>query len=135
MRLGSLEILTALVVFGVVTNRIRPRPPADPAAFAPLRIEFEIGEPGVGKRRAGAPLPCVVGRASDVEVPLADGEVSRRHAKFDAEGGVVYLSDLRSSNGTFLNGERVTESIEVRPGDILDVGSTRMTILDRDQWK
>jgi pSer/pThr/pTyr-binding forkhead associated (FHA) protein len=42
--------------------------------------------------------------------------------------GVVYLEDLRSRNGTFLNGRRVTEAIEVREGDEIDVGTTRIVV-------
>ncbi len=43
---------------------------------------------------------------------------------------VLYLTDLGSSNGTFLNGKRLkNEGIEVRPGDDIDVGNTRLTVV------
>jgi pSer/pThr/pTyr-binding forkhead associated (FHA) protein len=72
--------------------------------------------------------PFVLGRSRDADVFLQDGEVSRRHARFETNGGVVYLEDLQSSNGTFLNGRRVTEAIEIRAGDEIDVGTTRLVV-------
>jgi len=63
---------------------------------------------------------------------LSDGEVSRRHARFEAEDGVLYVTDLRSSNGTFLNGEPVSDSVEIRRGDTIDVGNVRLTVLGTD---
>jgi len=54
--------------------------------------------------------------------------VSREHARLSSYDGVVYVEDLRSRNGTFLNGRRVTEAIEVREGDEIDVGTTRIVV-------
>jgi pSer/pThr/pTyr-binding forkhead associated (FHA) protein len=59
---------------------------------------------------------------------LRDPEVSRRHARLEAQNGVVFLEDLKSSNGTFLNGRRLTEPLEIRPGDEIDVGTTRLVV-------
>ncbi|MGZ3499469.1 MAG: FHA domain-containing protein [Vulcanimicrobiaceae bacterium] len=135
MRLGSLEMLAALVIFAVLAGRMRSRQFEEGSGFEPLRIELEIRELGTNRRVEG-PLPLVVGRSTQAGIALTDPEVSRRHARFDAERGVIYVTDLQSSNGTFLNGERVTESIEVRPGDHIDVGSTRMTFVGSPAlWK
>jgi hypothetical protein len=134
MRLGSLEILAALVVFGVLAGRMKPGLP-QAAERVVARIELEVNERGA-VRQMEAALPLVVGRSSEADLPLGDPEVSRRHARFEAERGVVYLTDLQSSNGTFLNGERVYESIELRPGDHIDVGSTRMVyVRQATPWK
>lgn len=128
MRVGSLEIVGALLAFVLVAARMGSRAVQDAGRFEPLQLECLVREGGA-VRRVRAPLPMVVGRAGDADLVVSDPKVSRRHAKFDAEGGVVYVTDLRSSNGTLLNGEPVTQSIEVRPGDHVDVGTTRLEIV------
>jgi pSer/pThr/pTyr-binding forkhead associated (FHA) protein len=65
---------------------------------------------------------------------LRDGEVSRTHVRFESRNGIVYVDDLDSSNGTFLNGQRVSEAIEVREGDRIDVGTTRMIVTEVAPW-
>jgi|HubBroStandDraft_3_1064219.scaffolds.fasta_scaffold57092_2 adenylate cyclase len=58
----------------------------------------------------------VVGRAEDCDLPLADSTVSRRHAELEAAGAAgLRVRDLGSSNGTFLDGQRVDEGL-ARPG-------------------
>jgi pSer/pThr/pTyr-binding forkhead associated (FHA) protein len=69
-----------------------------------------------------------VGRDKAAELVLRDPEVSRRHAHFESQQGVVYVNDLKSRNGTFLNGRRVAEAIEIRSGDEIDVGTTRLVV-------
>ena len=128
MRVGSIESLAALAAFALVALRSARAPAAGASATRPVRVEFEIAEHG-RTRRAGAALPATVGRSADADVLILDPEVSRRHALFDAEGSVVFLSDLGSSNGTFLNGKKVTQAVEVRAGDRIDVGTARMTFL------
>jgi len=58
----------------------------------------------------------VVGRDSSCDITLPLEHLSRRHVEFDLRGGQLYVKDLDSSNGTFLNGERVRESA-LKPGD------------------
>jgi pSer/pThr/pTyr-binding forkhead associated (FHA) protein len=73
--------------------------------------------------------PCILGRSQDAGIALADPEVSRRHARIDVARGVLYVADLGSSNGTFLNGKPLGgDGIELRLGDDVDVGNTRITV-------
>ncbi len=61
---------------------------------------------------------CVnVGRAEDNEVMLIDDHISRYHARFELAEGAVWLKDLGSANGTFLNGERVSGGCRLYHGD------------------
>lgn len=134
MRVGSLEILGALAAFAVVAARLRP------ASFVPrakaLTVSLTVHEPTAPRRPTrevavalAEGTPCTLGRASQADVELADPEVSRRHARLELVRGVVYVSDAGSSNGTFLNGKPLGgESIELRPGDDIDVGNTRITV-------
>lgn len=127
MRIVSLEILFALVAFVVFASRIRTRAVED-TAFTPLRAELEVTENGT-VRRIQSMLPLVVGRSSQVDVPVLDPLVSRRHARLDVEDGIIYVTDLNSSNGTYLNGRRVEDSIELRPGDSIGVGAANVTFV------
>lgn len=60
----------------------------------------------------------VIGRSKDCDVTLGAAHLSRRHVKLMVENGLLYVRDLGSANGTFLNGERITEA-RVRRGDEL----------------
>lgn len=60
----------------------------------------------------------VVGRASDCDIVLAAAHLSRRHAQLSVKDGLLYVKDLGSANGTFVNGERVSEA-RVKRGDEL----------------
>ncbi|MHC4788353.1 MAG: FHA domain-containing protein [Planctomycetota bacterium] len=67
-----------------------------------------------------------LGRDPDVcDVALMDGAVSRKHCTLIEEGGAVRVEDAGSSNGTFINDQRV-EAGELRPGDRLRLGTTRI---------
>jgi len=63
----------------------------------------------------------VIGRREDCDLRIPLGEVSRKHCRIVRDGDTLKLEDLGSSNGTFLNGQRVQEAI-LSPGDTLQVG-------------
>lgn len=67
--------------------------------------------------------PVVIGRISD-QIHLTDNSASRRHAEIRPHNGAWLLADLNSSNGTFLNGQRVVRPAELKHGDQIKVGST-----------
>jgi hypothetical protein len=66
----------------------------------------------------------VIGRSSAADFIVADRTVSSTHALLTYDGSTWVLEDAGSTNGTYLNGWRVTDSIVVRPGDELTVGET-----------
>lgn len=55
-----------------------------------------------------------------------DGFVSARHAIIRMRGGTPMIADLGSTNGTYVNGERIAAETTLRPGDTVAIGSTRM---------
>src|SRR5918999_1619357 len=63
----------------------------------------------------------VIGRREDCDLRIPLGEVSRKHCRLVRDGDVLKLEDLGSSNGTFLNGQRVQEAL-LSPGDTIQVG-------------
>lgn len=132
LRAGSIEVLGAIAAFALVAIWPRERHLQDDGEPVPMRIAVDVAEPA-GARRVEALCPAIVGRSSECDIMLLDPEVSRRHARFDAQNEVVYVSDVGSSNGTFLNERRLDGSIEVRAGDIIDVGGTRLTFVGQQR--
>ena len=127
MRIGTLEIVGVLALVAVVAGRFRLGGGQEIGAMEPVGIALRIMGFGNESRYEGL-CPLVIGRTGEADVVLADPEASRRHARLESERGIVYVRDLESSNGTFLNGRRVREAIEVRKGDEIDVGTTRLVV-------
>jgi Inner membrane component of T3SS, cytoplasmic domain len=71
-----------------------------------------------------------IGRAMACDFTLADLSVSRWHARLYREEEKWLLSDLGSTNGTRLNGWRVTTGVPVKPGDHVSFGSVSFVITD-----
>ena len=65
----------------------------------------------------------VIGRAADASVRLKDDGVSRKHARIFQKDGDVSVEDLKSANGTLVNGQRI-ECAALKDGDKIQVGST-----------
>lgn len=64
---------------------------------------------------------CILGRHPDCNIVLDSGAVSRQHAKIERVDGQYYLEDLQSRNGTFVNGEAVTERQPLKDDDELTI--------------
>ncbi|MCA9600511.1 MAG: DUF4388 domain-containing protein [Myxococcales bacterium] len=86
-----------------------------------------------GKYQGGEfPLPeqgeIVIGRSSELDMVLVEDMVSRRHAKITAANGIVTIRDLGSTNGTFVNGEKVKEAT-LHEGDRILVGTSIIKVV------
>ena len=69
--------------------------------------------------------PLTIGRAVNNDVSMPDDEyASGRHARFEPRRDGVYIEDIGSTNGTFVNGIRLTRERKLTPGDIVRVGET-----------
>ena len=64
---------------------------------------------------------------------LDDSSVSEKHAYIQMEGSHLYLSDLNSYKGTSVNGQKVTERFQLRPGDLIKIGDVELEITDPKQ--
>ena len=73
-----------------------------------------------------------IGRDTSNEVVLPSPNVSRFHAQVERVGQRYRVEDLRSSNGTFVNGERIDGSVWLKPEDTIRVGQYRF-VMGRDQ--
>jgi len=68
-----------------------------------------------------------VGRVEDNSFQIAEPSVSSHHAELLLRGNDVIVRDLNSTNGTFINGEKITES-PIKPGQILRLGQIEMRL-------
>ncbi len=85
-----------------------------PEYMAPFSVE-------IGQR-------AIVGRGSDrCSVVVRNKLVSKRHCALSVKGAYGWIEDLGSSNGTFVNGERV-QSSPVSPGDVITVGGCEIQV-------
>lgn len=73
-------------------------------------------------------VPVIVGRSSDLDMVLVEEMVSRRHAHIEMRDGVVRVEDLGSTNGTFVNGERVQKA-SLTEGDRLLIGTSILKLV------
>jgi pSer/pThr/pTyr-binding forkhead associated (FHA) protein len=74
----------------------------------------------------------IIGRSSDLDMVLVEDMVSRRHAKITSTDAEVYIQDLGSTNGTFVNGEKISRS-RLNEGDRILVGTSIMKVVGADE--
>ncbi|GMV37346.1 MAG: hypothetical protein AMXMBFR61_18540 [Fimbriimonadales bacterium] len=97
-----------------------------PAPSGKPRLVVLAG-PCAGRTFDLAAAEAVLGRDPGCELSLAeDSSVSRRHAKVSLEGGVLWVEDLGSTNGTYVNGVKVEGRTKVSHGDALQFGESRL---------
>lgn len=85
-------------------------------------IEFQ------GRHYAIPPNGLRIGRGQDNEIVLQDDQVSRRHATVWVVQGNVYIRDERSTNGTFVRGQRIAAPTLLRPGDQVQIGRALLRV-------
>ncbi|MFC0675678.1 FhaA domain-containing protein [Brachybacterium hainanense] len=72
----------------------------------------------------------VIGRGGDADIILEDTGVSRHHIELRVEAdGSLVATDLGSTNGTFVDGERIRTPVALRDRSLIKIGRTRMTVL------
>lgn len=74
----------------------------------------------------------ILGRASDVDVVLVEDMVSRRHARIGYDDGGLNVMDLGSTNGTFVNGEKIQGATPLTEGDRVLVGTNILRVLTEE---
>ena len=98
-----------------------PEPEPEPARTAEVAVLMWDG-----REHDLAEQATVIGRSSECDIVVDDPNVSRRHAEVRRVGRGFSLVDLGSTNGTEVNGQRVTET-SLMNGDVIGVGTTRIT--------
>lgn len=92
------------------------------------RAQLAVRTPGQPVSRINVrPGTIRLGRALDNDIVLSDDKASRHHGQIGIRLGMLVYTDLRSTNGSYLNGALVTE-IALGPGDVLLIGSSTVTV-------
>jgi hypothetical protein len=63
-----------------------------------------------------------IGRDSASGIAINDAEISRKHARLTFQGGKYVIEDLGSTNGTFVNGQRLASPVVLKSGDVVSLG-------------
>jgi hypothetical protein len=122
-------------LFGGRTGRVAAVPPRAGAAAGkrknkskgPKTLVVTAG-PLAGTRITLGDQPILVGRADDSTLVLTDDFASSRHARLTNRGGQWYVEDLGSTNGTFLDQQRVQAPLLVAPGQPIRIGQTALEL-------
>jgi hypothetical protein len=87
-------------------------------------------------KTAEFPLPdsgeLLIGRSADLDLVLSEEMVSRKHAKMKIQGGSMVLTDLGSTNGSYVNGEKIRRH-DVKMGDRLLLGTSIIRVIDASE--
>jgi len=103
-----------------------PMPPSNRARALALRFISGKYQGHVFPIQPGKEI--VIGRSGDLEMVLAEDMVSRRHARINFQGEEIFIEDLASTNGTFVNGEKIRKA-RLREGDRVLVGTSILKVV------
>lgn len=92
-----------------------------------FRLVMRSG-PSVGKEYPLDKNELFIGRDLSNDIVINDPEISRRHSRLFTQGNTFVLEDLGSTNGTFVNGQRLAGPNMLRPGDVITFGE-RMSLV------
>jgi pSer/pThr/pTyr-binding forkhead associated (FHA) protein len=94
--------------------------PAAPPGPTSLVVYADGAKPRTVKLSAS----MVVGRSPDCELLIDDTYASQQHARLFGKGGAWYVEDLGSTNGTYVNDQKLASPAMIQPGDRIRVGTT-----------
>lgn len=100
------------------------------STMSDLNLYLEPGEDSesASQRYALRVLPCTVGRGSSCGLQLDFDRISREHARFEKLDNRLLVTDLNSTNGTFVNHQRIEEPTLVRVGDTIHFANHEFTL-------
>jgi len=135
-------VLLYVFIWRVVRSAGRDMQVAPQESFilAPSQMaaEHQVSDPGrlvverskaiaAGKTFDAGPVPVTIGRSSENTITLDGDEfASGHHARIESQRDGVWILDLGSTNGTFVNGERVEGRRQLHGGDLVQIGDTEL---------
>lgn len=113
-------------------TQVGPLPQLTPQALARTRVgRLTVRSGALASREFLIGEALELGREPDNDAMLPDPKVSRHHARIQRDGERYVLADLGSSNGTFVNGERVAAPARLEDGDVIMIGDVELIFSDR----
>lgn len=114
----------------IVRNAVPPRTEPVPAHELP-RSQHPAPKPQAvleinGERVAVKDLPVTLGRGSNADITVEDTGVSRRHLEIVQQDGTYLAVDLGSTNGSYVNGQRLIGRVEIKNGAVIEMGRARI---------
>ncbi len=98
------------------------------AASRAFALKFISGKYQGGEFPLKQEKQIVIGRSGELDVVLAEDMVSRKHAKISTQGGKIVIEDLGSTNGTFVNGEKIKHA-RLKEGDRILIGTSILRLV------
>jgi hypothetical protein len=111
-----------------------PKAPTAPAPRPGARsfvLRFISGKYQGGEFPIAAEKQIIVGRSSDLDMVLVEDMVSRKHARIAMQGEQIWIEDLGSTNGTFVNGEKIKRA-RLKEGDRVLIGTSILKVISGD---
>ncbi|HEX8793037.1 MAG TPA: FHA domain-containing protein [Polyangiaceae bacterium] len=111
-----------------------PKAPTSPAPRPGGRsyvLRFISGKYQGGEFPIAADKQILVGRSSDLDMVLVEDMVSRKHARIAMQGDQIWIEDLGSTNGTFVNGEKIKRA-RLKEGDRVLIGTSILKLIAGD---
>ena len=109
-------------------RRGRDRATAEPETPQTASIVVVHEPDGAKPRTFKLATSMLVGRAPECEIRLTDTYASQQHARLFGKQGGWFVEDLGSTNGTFVNDQRLAAPAMVRPGDRIRMGTTQLEL-------
>ena len=116
------RVLLLRIMSGKTVKIQRPQTPLTLPRCQACLIHIYPTGPALGTRYALGEGATVLGREDNCQIVIEDESVSRRHASIQSHGGEFIILDLQSTNGTFVNEDRVS-SHKLKDGDYLHIGN------------
>nr|NIN01420.1 FHA domain-containing protein [candidate division Zixibacteria bacterium] len=78
-------------------------------------------------------LPCILGRGNQANLTFLDSTISQRHALIAEIDDQIWIEDLKSSNGVYVNDQKIKEKTLLKPGDSVQLGQTEFLVCQAEE--
>jgi pSer/pThr/pTyr-binding forkhead associated (FHA) protein len=113
-------------MFGLFKKRGGKAASGRKVTFRLIQVGYE-GEIVSDERFEVGPGQATFGRLPDNEIVIPSGFVGKRHARIDFRGDEVIVTDLGTTNGTVVNGKKISEPTSLSPGDVISFDDYRLS--------
>src|SRR5271165_3924338 len=111
-----------------------PQPPPPRPGGRSFLLRFISGKYQGGEFPIVPDKQILIGRSSDLDMVLVEDMVSRKHARIQTQGEQIWIEDLGSTNGTFVNGEKIKRA-RLKEGDRVLIGTSILKLIAGDAPK